>query len=1230
MEKGHTITDIQLAYLVGRDKDMYLGGNSTHCYLEYEGSAGPEAVEEAFNKVIRSHTALRLTVHRNGTQEVINDPPRYRIVCDDLSMLDDVEKTAHIEGYRASYSHRIHELGTYPMFSLHAFCTAKDTYVYAFEADLMIMDRSSFEIVFSELEKCMDDPSYVPEHRGKSFIDYAERRAAFKEERCEEDRKYWENYFSQNGIPQPCDIPLHSSIGTASGHRFVSTELSVPAAEWEGVKEKLYDRHIVPSVFLLVCYARALSRWQNVPHTAVNMTTALRNVCGEIYSGNVGDFTELMIIDIDFERYSDIYAAAKAVQRTIAEHSEHLGFGGISVIKYIAEKLEKNSTALFPYAFTSSIGGAESCIGRNVLGKNVYRITQTPQVITDCQVSESGGELHICIDHPEGVAIESAVKGIAEYMSRLLLDDDTSAYCEKQIRYNETAIPLTEKTIQQAFKETAARLPEKNAVICGGESVTFSELDRLSDRYAAYIADSVGCGRRVAVEASRTIDTVAAILGVLKTGGCYIPVEPKWPSERKKYVLEAGESCLFIDGNTSLEEYPYAPFEIAGSFEDEAYIIFTSGSTGKPKGVVITQRGACNTVYDINRRFSVSDKDVLAGISSFCFDLSVYDLFGCFSTGGTLLLCGDMQKMPEEVIRYKATIWNTVPAIMGIFLGRADKRCSLRTILLSGDWIPLDMKEKITEMLPNADMISLGGATEGSVWSIYYPVKEVRPEWKSIPYGYPLSNQTMWILGYDDEICPIGVEGEICIGGMGVAVEYAGAPEKTKEQFFIHDKLGKLYRTGDYGVFTDDGYIVFLGRRDQQIKLHGYRIELGEIESVITASEKVAKAAVRVVNSGNGTSHLLAYAVPEMSGEITVSDKLYGSAAEAASQAAEAIPVNFDAARFTEVMKLYEDTAAALIANEFACLGVLSCEGTDVSADKLIGEGHIAEKYRKLIEQWISVMLRKGYMYTDAAGNVRSAKKCRYTAPEDILAPVYALDSRSDMRNYKEFFIGTGLRISELLTDKVNALEVMFSDGSPAFMENMYQNSISARYMNNILAEAVCRYAKAKKTGTIRILEAGAGVGGTTYDTLRKLSALEGVDIEYHYTDLSDFFFGICKDKFGGYDCMRYSIYDLDVHPEIQGFTAGSFDIVICANCLHDAAFIDRAVGDLRTLLKNDGMLAVLELTSNLVQYKTTIGFVGGFLGYKDDRLGVNEILLSETQWKEAALRNGFSPFFIR
>jgi thioesterase domain-containing protein/acyl carrier protein len=274
-----------------------------------------------------------------------------------------------------------------------------------------------------------------------------------------------------------------------------------------------------------------------------------------------------------------------------------------------------------------------------------------------------------------------------------------------------------------------------------------------------------------------------------------------------------------------------------------------------------------NTIQDVIDRFGLTPDDRVIGISAFNFDLSVYDIFGSLGTGAALVLPPySATPSPEDWARlvreHKVSVWNTVPALLEMqieYLGArtASDLASLRLVMLSGDWIPIGLPGRLAAHLPDATLVSLGGATEASIWSNYFVVDEVDPAWKSIPYGWPLSNQTFHVLTKDLRHAPTWVPGDLYIGGIGVAQGYYQDAERTAASFITHPQTGeRLYRTGDMGRYHGSGYIEFLGRNDGQVKIRGFRIELGEIDAVLGRCPGVRSAAT-IVRQGAGQDRQL-------------------------------------------------------------------------------------------------------------------------------------------------------------------------------------------------------------------------------------------------------------------------------------------------------------------------------------------------------------------------------------
>ncbi|WP_437931313.1 amino acid adenylation domain-containing protein [Sorangium sp. So ce291] len=467
------------------------------------------------------------------------------------------------------------------------------------------------------------------------------------------------------------------------------------------------------------------------------------------------------------------------------------------------------------------------------------------------------------------------------------------------ITWNATEQPYPDHLcLHEPFFARASEQPDAIAVVAGGRRLTYAELRRralaVSDRVQRA---GLGRGQLVAIAMHKGWEQVAAALGVLHAGAAYLPIDPALPRERLWHLLEHGEARValtqssvdalldwpdgvervLVDTLGELDEAPCLPQRAAPVPSDLAYVIYTSGSTGQPKGVMIDHRGALNTILDVNRRFGVGRDDRVLALSSLSFDLSVYDLFGTLAAGGTIVLpppgAGPQPDAWAAIVREEGvTVWNSVPALLQLALDAAPAGepapdlASLRLVMLSGDWIDLKLPERIRAASPAARIVSLGGATEASIWSILHPIDGgVDPRWRSVPYGRPMANQRVYVLDKALEPCPVGVAGELYIGGVGVALGYWRDEARTAARFVAHPThpaIGeRLYRTGDLGRYFRDGAVELLGRADFQVKVRGFRVELGEIEAVLLRHPDVREAVVAVRQDPSGDRRLVAYVI---------------------------------------------------------------------------------------------------------------------------------------------------------------------------------------------------------------------------------------------------------------------------------------------------------------------------------------------------------------------------------
>ncbi|MGW4381383.1 non-ribosomal peptide synthetase [Kitasatospora sp. NPDC004531] len=453
------------------------------------------------------------------------------------------------------------------------------------------------------------------------------------------------------------------------------------------------------------------------------------------------------------------------------------------------------------------------------------------------------------------------------------------------VGWNDTAEPFDElATLHGLFERSAAAHGANTAVVCGEQAYSYAELDARANRLAHLLRrEGVGRGSVVAVCMPRSVEQAVGALAALKAGGAFLPIDPGYPADRVAMMIEDSEAWGVLTLSTAEREWPVRTLHLdtvdlsaespeppavdAGS-GDLAFVMFTSGSTGRPKGIALRHQGAVNNYTDFNRRLGVGPGDAVLGVSSPSFDMSVYDMFGLFAAGGTLVLPEqDAVKEParwaELMVRHHITVWHSAPALLELLVEKLNADGAtlplLRLALLSGDWIAVGLPDRVRKVAP-VRVIALGGATEASMDSVIYPVGEVDPAWTSIPYGSPMANQTAYVLDPGGQPQPVGIPGELYLGGVGLALGYLNRPELTAERFVERTlpdgREVRLYRTGDLARYRPDGVLELLGRMDFQVKVHGLRIELGEIEAALRRHPEVAEAVV--VAQGERGNHTLA------------------------------------------------------------------------------------------------------------------------------------------------------------------------------------------------------------------------------------------------------------------------------------------------------------------------------------------------------------------------------------
>jgi surfactin family lipopeptide synthetase A len=431
--------------------------------------------------------------------------------------------------------------------------------------------------------------------------------------------------------------------------------------------------------------------------------------------------------------------------------------------------------------------------------------------------------------------------------------------------FNDTAVAYPhKKTIITLFEEQVARTPEKTALAFEDKTFTYRELNERSNQLGYYLQERYNIQPEdlIGIKLTRNEWMIVSMLAVLKSGAAYLPIDPEYPQDRIEYMLSDSGCKMLIDESEldrykKEEGYPKQNLDPGNESSDLAYIIYTSGSTGLPKGVMIEHRNVYAFVKWCQDEFQCSGFDVVFGTTSICFDLSVFEIFYSLCSGKELRLLSNALSIPEYLQTSKNVLLNIVPTIMGALLNQDADLSVVKAINMAGEPIPHNYLKRLdTEGI---EIRNLYGPSEDTTYSTVYRLRND----DAILIGRPISNTNIYITNEYMGLQPIGLIGEICIGGAGLARGYINKPELTAEKFVANPfKAGeRMYKTGDHGRWLDDGTIEFIGRKDSQIKLRGYRIELAEIENCLQSHPEIDAAVVCLKASKEGEKELVAYLV---------------------------------------------------------------------------------------------------------------------------------------------------------------------------------------------------------------------------------------------------------------------------------------------------------------------------------------------------------------------------------
>ena len=896
------LTEVQQAYWLGRTSDFERGGVSTHAYFETDfADLDLGRFEACLRRLVERHGMLRAVVRADGLQQILGQVPPYVVGILDLTRFVPSRAEEALLALRERMSHQVLPADRWPLFEIRATRLPNRGTRLHVSFDFLIGDAWSWRLMLNELGSSYLDPASEPPPIEISFRDYV--LAEIESESQPDFARSLAHWRSRlESLPEGPELPRPRTVSEAAPARFVRREAQLAPEAWRALRARAAGHGLTPSGALIAAFSEVLAAWSRTPRFALTLTLFNRRPLHPDVNRLIGDFTSLLWLEIDQGGESPFLERALRHQRRLWEALDHRRVSSVRVRREWARE-RGGAAPVSTVVFTSTLDldeGETADAEAALFGEPVYSISQTPQIELDHQVEEAHGELRYTWDTLEAAFPEGVVDAMfAAYGALLLRLVEGEAWGDYGLptpaadlalyrSARATEAPLPPARLDELFLATVERFPDRPAIVAPDRSLSYRDLADLAALVAVRLR-TLGAApdHPIAVMLGKGWRQSVAALGILRAGACYLPIDPDLPAARIERlaklsgfaiaVVEPGTSPPLPEGVVALEidSLPAAPQATPGGADgDLAYVLYTSGSTGEPKGVMIEHRAAANTLLDLAARFRLGPDDRTLALSALGFDLSVFDLFGMFAVGGAAVLPErDAAREPARWIDLlngeRVTVWNSVPALSEILVDHLEQvglrlPRHLRLILLSGDWIPVSLPDRLRRLADGPlEIVALGGATEASIWSILQPVAEVDPAWPSIPYGRPMANQTLFVFDPRLEERPLWVPGDLWIGGAGLARGYFADLERTSAAFRHHPRTGeRLYRTGDLGRWLPDGTIEFLGREDGQVKIQGFRVELGEVEAHLSRQPEVAAAAAAVFGDERTGRRLLAYVVP--------------------------------------------------------------------------------------------------------------------------------------------------------------------------------------------------------------------------------------------------------------------------------------------------------------------------------------------------------------------------------
>ncbi|TLP52929.1 MULTISPECIES: non-ribosomal peptide synthetase, partial [Pseudomonas] len=879
--------------------------------VRLKGALDDAALEQAFARLIERHQALACVFQQQDDQRLAQvhrpAPPQVQRV--DLRDLPASEREAQVRAEVEAESLRPFDLEHGPLLRIRLLKLAEQEHVLLLTLHHIVSDGWSMNVLIDEFSRCYDAfaAGQLPQLPALpiQYVDYALwQRRWLEAGELERQLAYWQ---ATLGDEQPVlELPLDHPRPATPSFRGRRLEFAVDTVLAEQLRGFARQHELTLFMLLLGGFGLLLQRHTGQADLRIGSPVANRNR-SEV-EGLIGLFVNTQVLRVQPDTHQDGLAYLQAVRQTVLGAQAHQDLPFERLVDALKVERSLAHAPLFQVMYNHQPEVTDLTAVTLASGLALSSLdwrSRTTQFDLSLDTYEKGGVLHAAFTYASDLFDAATIERMAAHWQTLLaalvqqpqralwqlpmLDDGTLQRVLHDWNATATDYPL-QRAVHQLIEDQARRTPDAEALVFGDQRLSYAELESQANRLAHYLrAQGVGNDQLVGISVQRSVEMVVGLLGILKAGAAYVPLDPEYPAERLAYMVEDSGidllltqqallaslplpdqvRCVALD-TLDLGAQPTTPLALAVDPAQLAYVIYTSGSTGRPKGAGNSHRALTNRLCWMQQAYQLDASDTVLQKTPFSFDVSVWEFFWPLISGARLAVAApgehrEPARLIASIQRYQVSTLHFVPSMLQAFIHEpgVEACSSLRRVVCSGEALPVDAQQHVFARLPAAGLYNLYGPTEAAIDVTHWTCRDEGRD--SVPIGQPIANLRTYVLDAGLEPVAPGVSGELYLGGIGLARGYHRRPGLTAERF-VADPFSageRLYRTGDRVRQRVDGVIEYLGRFDHQVKIRGLRIELGEIEARLAQHPSVREAVVLALDG----KRLVGYLVLTQQGE---------------------------------------------------------------------------------------------------------------------------------------------------------------------------------------------------------------------------------------------------------------------------------------------------------------------------------------------------------------------------